>query len=49
MKNKVNQKLVEYIESEIFPIYKTFDKGHDLNHILSVIKNMLKNYNWLLT
>lgn len=38
MHNIVDSKLVEYIEREIFPIYKTFDKGHDLTHILSVIE-----------
>lgn len=33
----VNPKLIEYMEKEIFPIYKTFDKGHNLDHITSVI------------
>ncbi len=37
MYKKINPRLVEYMENDIFPIYKTFDKGHDLNHIRSVI------------
>lgn len=37
MYKKVNPKLIEYMEKEIFPIYRTFDKGHDLKHIKSVI------------
>lgn len=37
MYKNVNPRLIEYMETEIFPIYRTFDKGHDLNHIRSVI------------
>ena len=41
MEKTVNEELVSYIESEIFPIYNTFDKGHDLNHINAVIERAL--------
>ncbi len=30
---RVNEKLKEYIESEILPIYKNNDSGHDIEHI----------------
>ena len=42
MSNRVNQELIKYIEEEIFPIYDTFDKGHDLNHIRAVIERALE-------
>ena len=38
----IDPKLVSYIESVIFPIYDTFDKGHDLNHIKAVIERALE-------
>ena len=41
MKN-IDPKLVSYIECEIFPIYETFDEGHDLNHIKAVIERALE-------
>lgn len=41
MNRKINQELINYIEEEIFPIYDTFDKGHDLNHIKAVIERAL--------
>ena len=41
MNKKLNPNLVSYIEKEIFPIYEAFDKGHDLNHIISVINRAL--------
>lgn len=37
----INPELIKYIEEEIFPIYDTFDKGHDLNHIKAVIERAL--------
>ena len=48
MDRTLNEKLIKYIEEEIFPIYETFDKGHDLNHINAVIERALdlaKNIN----
>lgn len=42
MRKKVNPELVVYIETEFFPIYETFDKGHDLKHINEVIDRALK-------
>ena len=41
MNKKINLNLLSYVEKEIFPIYETFDKGHDINHILAVIKRAL--------
>lgn len=41
---QINTKLIEFIEKEIFPIYETFDKGHNLDHILAVIERALKIY-----
>lgn len=41
MKKQINPELINYIKTEIFPIYETFDKGHDLNHILAVISRAL--------
>ena len=35
--NKVNPRIVEYIEKSVFPLYGTNDKGHGLNHIIDVI------------
>lgn len=42
MSEEVNYELIKYIEKEVFPIYDTFDKGHDLNHIRAVIKRALE-------
>lgn len=42
MSKTLNQELINYIEEEIFPIYDTFDKGHDLNHIRAVIERALE-------
>ena len=41
MEKKINSDLIAYIETEIFPIYETFDKGHNLDHIKAVIKRAL--------
>lgn len=38
---KIKKELKDFIETKIFPIYSTFDKGHDLNHITAVIKRHL--------
>ena len=42
MRKEINSELVAYIETEFFPIYETFDKGHDLKHIKEVIDRALK-------
>lgn len=42
MKSVLNQELIKYIQEEIFPIYETFDKGHDINHIKAVIERALE-------
>ena len=42
MKNSINQELIKYIENDVFPIYKTFDEGHNLNHIFEVIKRAIQ-------
>lgn len=38
----LNLDLKDYIENNILPQYNNFDKGHDLNHIQSVIDTSLK-------
>ena len=40
--NSINPELQEYIENEIFPIYKNNDEGHQINHIEYVIKRCLE-------
>ncbi len=42
MSIEINKELIKYIEEKIFPIYDTFDKGHDLNHIEAVIARALE-------
>ena len=42
MIREINKELIKYIEEKIFPIYDTFDKGHDLNHIEAVIERALE-------
>lgn len=44
---KIKKELKDFIEGKIFLIYSTFDKGHDLNHITSVIKRALDLYKFL--
>lgn len=39
---KINNKLKEYIEENIFPEYSKNDQGHDLNHIKYVINRSIK-------
>lgn len=42
-KNKpLNKQIVEYVEKNIFPVYDTFDKGHDSNHAKAVIERSLQ-------
>ncbi len=38
----VNKKLVDYIETMIIPRYADFDKGHNLEHVNTVIRESLK-------
>lgn len=38
----MNKELVQYIESEIFPLYNRNDEGHRINHIKTVIKRSLE-------
>ena len=43
----VKKELKKFIEDKIFPIYDTFDKGHDIQHIQDVIKRSLELYRYL--
>ena len=46
-KQDLNEKLVEYIEKNIFPQYDLNEKGHNINHIITVINHafdIAKNY-----
>lgn len=46
-KSMLNEKLVLYIENNIFPVYNKNEKAHDINHIIEVIKhafNISKKY-----
>ncbi len=46
-KNNINQNLIKYIESTIFPEYELNEAGHGIEHILSVINRsfeIAKNY-----
>lgn len=40
--NFMDKKLKAYIEKEIGSKYRTFDKGHNVNHFNSVTKNCTK-------
>ncbi len=47
-KQDLNEKLVEYIEKNIFPQYDLNEEGHNINHIITVINHafdIAKNYN----
>lgn len=39
---KVNEDLIKYIESNIFPEYEKNDKGHRIDHIKTVLKRSFK-------
>lgn len=44
----LNSELIQYINDNIFPLYKRNDKGHDIEHIKTVIERSLeimKRYN----
>lgn len=47
MKKLVNQEIVAYIEQNIYPVYDTFDKGHNSNHAKDVVSRSLKYYEFL--
>lgn len=38
----MNQELIQYIESEVFPLYRRNEEGHGLSHIQTVIKRSLE-------
>ena len=38
----MNNELVQYVESEIFPLYNRNEEGHGINHIKTVIKRSLE-------
>ena len=38
----INKELAQYIENEIFPLYRRNEEGHGINHIKTVIKRSLK-------
>lgn len=38
----MNQELKQYIEAEIIPQYKMFDKAHNLGHVETVIAESLE-------
>ncbi len=38
----MNQKLIEYIESEIIPRYESFDKAHQIDHVRTVVEQSLE-------
>lgn len=39
--DKMNSKLIKYIEDKIFPIYNENKEGHGINHIDTVIRKSL--------
>lgn len=43
----LKQDLIKYIEENIYPVYDTFDKGHDSNHAKDVVERSLKYYKFL--
>lgn len=38
----MNEKLIKYVEDEIFPLYKRNEEGHGINHIKTVINKSLE-------
>lgn len=42
MNKELNEKLVEYIEKEIFPLYDRNEVSHGINHIKTVIRRSLE-------
>lgn len=43
----IKNELVEFVQEKLYPIYVTFDKGHDVNHIEAVIRRALELYEYL--
>lgn len=41
---EINNKLIKFMEEKIFPIYDSFDKGHNLDHIFAVIERAINIY-----
>lgn len=41
---EINRELIKFMEEKIFPIYDTFDKGHNLDHIFAVIERAINIY-----
>lgn len=41
---EINSELIKFMEEKIFPIYDTFDKGHNLDHIFAVIERAINIY-----
>ena len=42
LKDRVNPALRAYVEAEILPRYDAFDKGHQHDHALTVIRQALE-------
>ena len=42
MQNKPDKEIVEYVESEIIPQYRNFDRAHNIGHARSVIAESLR-------
>ena len=40
-RQKINKDLKKYIETNIIPLYRNFDKGHDIQHVEEVIQRSL--------
>lgn len=40
--SELNQKLIKYIEKQVFPQYSKNEEGHGINHIKTVIERSLK-------
>lgn len=40
--SELNQKLIKYIETQVFPQYSKNEEGHGINHIKTVIERSLK-------
>ena len=43
----IRSEVVDFVYDKLYPIYATFDKGHDVNHIDAVIRRALELYEYL--
>ena len=43
----VTKELQQYVYENLFPIYATFDKGHDVAHIEGVLKRSFEIVDWI--